>query len=227
MLTVPESCPKIALRCKTAMMGMKWRIWTEKIMLLCRIKSQDKDTTLSRQVYEECKARGWPGLGEEVSEICSEIGIADVNDVFVTKEEIKDAIWNHHQNYNKQELSTSKKLVEIKHEDFSKVQDYFNYKSVETTRMAFKVRSKMVANIPGNYRSKFKQKGEDGLLCQYCTERQEMDQAHCLRCSAWAELRTGLDMSNIIDLVTFFKKLLSERARLEDVKKTASHFSKD
>ena len=85
----------------------------------------------------------------------------------------------------------------------------------------------MVANIPGNYRSKFKQKGEDGLLCQYCTERQEMDQAHCLRCSAWAELRTGLDMINIIDLVTFFKKLLSERARLEDVKKTASHFSKD
>ena len=37
MLTVPESCPKIALRCETGMMGMKWRIWREKIMLMIRI----------------------------------------------------------------------------------------------------------------------------------------------------------------------------------------------
>ena len=143
MLTVPESCPKIALRCETAMMGMKWRIWAEKILLLIRIKSQDKDT-LSRQVYDECKARGCPGLGEEVTNICSELGISDVNDVFVSKEDIKDAIWNHHQKDIKQELSTSKKLMEIKDEDFSEVQDYFHNKSVENTRMAFKVRSKMV-----------------------------------------------------------------------------------
>ena len=54
-----------------------------------------------------------------------------------------------------------------------------------------------------------------------------MDQAHCMRCSAWTELRKGLDMSNIQDLVIFFRKMLAERARLEDVKKTASHFSMD
>ena len=56
MLMVPESCPKIALRCETGMMGMKWRIWTAKIMLLVRIKSQDK-SSLSRQVFEESHAR--------------------------------------------------------------------------------------------------------------------------------------------------------------------------
>jgi hypothetical protein len=52
MLCVPESSPKIALRCETRMMGMKWRIWQEKILLLMRIKSQGMDT-LCRQVYEE------------------------------------------------------------------------------------------------------------------------------------------------------------------------------
>ena len=119
MLTVPESCPKIALRSETGMLGMKWRIWTEKIMLLIRIKSQNMKT-LSRQVYEECKAREWPGLGEEVTEICREIDISDVNEVVVSKEEIKDAIWNHHQSDIQMELNNSKKLNDVKDEDFPK-----------------------------------------------------------------------------------------------------------
>ena len=93
--------------------------------------------------------------------------------------------------------------------------------------MAFRVGSKMVKDIPGNFRNKYKQKGDDGLLCNYCMENQEMDQAHCLHCPAWSELRTGLDMTNIMDLVVYFRKLLTERARLEDVNTSASHFSSD
>ena len=150
---VPESCPKIALRCETGMMGMKWRIWTAKIMLLVRIKSQDK-SSLSRQVFEESHARGWPGLGEEVSQICREIGIPDVNDVCVNKEEIKTAIWNHHYADMKKELNNSKKLMDIRDEDFSEVQEYFKQKSVDNTRLAFRVRSKMVDEIPANFKDK-------------------------------------------------------------------------
>ena len=43
LLKVPESCPKVALRCETQMMGMKWRIWEEKIFLLLRIKCVMKE----------------------------------------------------------------------------------------------------------------------------------------------------------------------------------------
>ena len=71
------------------------RIWKEKIMLLLRIKSQDP-SSLARQIYEEGKSRCWPGLGKEVSQICSEIGIPDVNDVLVTKADVKQAKWEHH-----------------------------------------------------------------------------------------------------------------------------------
>ena len=53
-MSMPESCPKIALRCETGMIGMKWRIWEAKLMLLKRIQMQNMDT-LSRQVYEESK----------------------------------------------------------------------------------------------------------------------------------------------------------------------------
>ena len=42
MLTVPESCPKIALLSKTGMLGMKWRIWLEKLLMLLRIKGQEE-----------------------------------------------------------------------------------------------------------------------------------------------------------------------------------------
>ena len=225
MLTVPESCPKIALRCETGMLGMQWRIWTEKIRLLVRIKMQD-ESALSRQVYEESRSRGWPGLGEEVTNICKEIGIPDVNYEVVNKSVITEAIQRHHYADIKKELGTSKKLKDIKDEDFSKVQEYFKGKSVENTRMAFKVRCHMVKDIPANFKNKYKNK-EEGLQCSYCTEKKEMSQGHCLGCPAWSELRKGLDVTNIMDLVVFFRRLLAERARLEKegVTGTASHDS--
>ena len=43
VLSVPESCPKIALRCETGMLGMKWRIWLQKISMVIRIKNKDED----------------------------------------------------------------------------------------------------------------------------------------------------------------------------------------
>ena len=141
MLAVPESCPKLALRCETGMLGMKWRIWQEKLLLLLRIKQQDMDT-LSRQVYEEGKANGWPGLGAEVATICEEIGIADLNHVQMTKQNIKSAIFEHHLADLTREMEKSTgKLAPIKNDDFRQVQDYFHEKSVETCRMSFGVRT--------------------------------------------------------------------------------------
>ena len=177
-MSVPESCPKIALRCETGMIGMKWRIWEAKLMLLKRIKMQNMDT-LSRQVYEESKKKGWPGLGEEVTKICNNISIPDLNSNVVSKEEIKDAIWNHHYLDIKEELSKSKKLCDIKDEDFTKVQSYFDGKSVESTRMAFQVRSHMVPEIPGNFKNKYKNK-EGGWLVHIARRKLKWTRATAL-----------------------------------------------
>ena len=106
-------------------------------MLLLRIRKQEK-SSLARQVFDESRAKGWPGLGEEVTEICEEIGIPDVNEVEVSKQAVNDAIWNHHYDDIKKELSNSKKLKDIKEEDFTKVQDYFKDISVEHTKSAVK-----------------------------------------------------------------------------------------
>ena len=159
---------------------MKWRIWKEKLLLLIRIKGQDS-SSLSKQVYEESMVKGWPGLREEEAVICKEIGIADINKEVVTKEAISDAIHNHHYCDMKKELEKSKKLKDIKHEDFSKVQEYFRAKSVGTTRMAFKVRSKMVSEIPENFKNKYT---EETLKCVYCDKGEISSQSHCISCPA-------------------------------------------
>ena len=83
-------------------------------------------------------------------------------------------------------------------------------------RMAFKIRTKMVTDIPGNFKNKFRvRKGEDeGLVCVYCNKGQLMDQAHCLQCVKWMDLRSGLDLTNIKDLVVFFTLMLQEKEKI-------------
>ena len=216
MLKVPESCPKIALRCETRMLGMKWRLWEKKILLLLKIKQQD-ESSLSHQIYKEGKLRGWAGLGSEVTDICKDLNIPDANDHTLTKEEVKRAVFdNHYMDMKKEMKEKSKKLKEICEEDFTEVQEYFNHKSVENVRMAFRVRCNMVDNIPANFKQKYKN-SEHGLQCSYCPEGGIFSQSHCLECPAWEEMRRGLDLTNIVDMATFFRKLITERERLENL----------
>ena len=165
-------------------------------------------------------SNGWPDLWKEVKEICEELGIPDMNEVPIAKSTIKNAIFEHHYKDLKNEMENSTgKLEPIKNEDFRKVQNYFGEKSVHTCRMAFRVRSQMVNDIPGNFKNKYKNKdtnsSESGLVCKHCNSGEIMTQSHCMECPAWMELRVGLDLTDIRDLVMFFKKLLEERAKLE------------
>ena len=74
MFRVPESGPKVMLRAETAMLGMKHCIWREKIMFIRQIKNLE-ESSLAKAIYNEQKAQGWPGLVEEVTTICEQIGI--------------------------------------------------------------------------------------------------------------------------------------------------------
>ena len=70
ILKVPESCPKMALRCETKQIGMKWRIWQEKLFLARRIKNKEEETLVNK-VYREGRMMGWPGLWSEVKDAFS------------------------------------------------------------------------------------------------------------------------------------------------------------
>ena len=88
--------------------------------------------------------------------------------------------------------------------------------SVENTRMGFMIRTQMVPKIPGNFKNKYRVRGteREGLVCTECPEEEIMTQSHCLTCSAWSELREGLDLTLTGDLVKFFRKLLVEREKV-------------
>ena len=165
MLRVPESCPRIALRAETGMMGMKHRIWLEKTMLLKRIKGQKTDS-LSKQILEDQKSNKWPGLSQEVTNICEEINIPDIKDCEISAREIKQAVFDHHYAEIKSKISSSKKMMSFKDENFKEVQDYMRGKSVENIRVAFRIRCEMVQEIRGNYKDKYRRKGgEAAVLC--------------------------------------------------------------
>ena len=58
-------------------------------------------------------------------------------------------------------------------------------------------------------------------LCSYCAENKEISQEHCIECPALSELRKGLNLNNIMDLVVFFRRLFSREG--QDVYTTTSH----
>ena len=102
-------------------------------------------------------------------------------------------------------------MEDVKNEDFCKIQPYFCDKSIENTRLAFRIRTKMVEQIPGNYKNVYK-KNKDGLKCSHCQE-EIMTQIHCTSCPGMDELREGLDLVNMTDMITFFRRILKERSR--------------
>ena len=80
---------------------------------------------------------------------------------------------------------------------------------MENTRLAFRVRTKLVKNIPGNFKNMYKN-NKEGMKCSHCSE-DILTQSHCVICPGMGELRDGLDMENIADMVTFFRRLMKKR----------------
>ena len=56
-------------------------------------------------------------------------------------------------------------------------------------------------------------------MCTHCQEEVVMDQAHCIVCPAWEDIRQGLDMREIMDLVKFFQRMLDKLDKEKKKKK--------
>ena len=70
----------------------------------------------------------------------------------VGKEQIQEAIFEEHYRTMIVQFETSKKLKDIKHDNFRQIQGYFNDKNLTNARLKFKIHAKMVDNIPGNFK---------------------------------------------------------------------------
>ena len=207
MFELPQGTPKVMLTAETASLRMKQRIWLKKLLLAKRILSQKG--SLAGQIYKEQLKMEWGGLSAEVEQICKEIGVENVNYNVIGKEEMKTAVEIHCYKEMKESMENSKKLTNIKNEDFTKPQSYMEYKSVEQARQAFRVRSKMIKSVKMNFKNMHK----NDLKCEKCSDKEET-QEHVMVCKEWEEFWKDLNTDQIKDQVTFFHRFEIEKARM-------------
>ena len=209
ILNVSDSVPKLALRCEPFMRDCKWRIWEEKCLLLMRIQWLEEGS-LAKMIYQEAEDNGWPGLGKEVRQICRELNIPDINLYRIQKAELQKALKFSHKEDMMKQFQSSKKLEDIKESNFDDIQPYFNDKNIENARIKFRIRTKMLKKVPGNFKNLYKNV-PNGLKCDLCED--EMTQNHCISCPGRKEYRKDLDMNNLDDLVSYFKIILGEKSQ--------------
>ena len=220
MFKVPDSTVKIGLLAETSTLRTKWRIWKSKLMFVRRLQ-QLESSALARQVYERQLQLGLLGLAREVTAICDIIKIPDVNYHQVEKEKIDEYVFYNHYKYMKDLINMSKKMEKVKHEDFTKEQDYINCKSVDSCRTQLRIRLELVETFKDNYRTKYRTlaRGEEdkdpGLLCGDCGQSRD-SQSHCLVCPSWLEARERLDLACIEDKVLYFRRVLKGRELKKD-----------
>ena len=143
ILNVPDSVPKLALRCEPFMRDFKWRIWEEKCLLLMRIQNLEEGS-LAKMVYLEAENNGWPGLGNEMRQICREFDIPDINSYRIQKAELQKAIKCSHKKDMMKQFESSKKLQDIKESNFDDIQPYFYDKNIKNARIKFRIRTQML-----------------------------------------------------------------------------------
>ena len=197
ILRIPSSTPLPALRGATGLMGMEWRIWKEKLLLIHSIK-KTKDSCLANQILEEQIALGFPGPAEEATEICRIVGLPDICTEEVGIRDIKSGIHNHHLKMLEKEMQSLKKCNMLISTDLKKPQPYLTNSCLEETRMSFRLQCQML-DIPGDMKTKYKGRTE----CQDCLpwglqdeDSPNITQEHLMECPAYSNLRTGRDLEN-------------------------------
>ena len=111
-----QSCPKVILRSDASFLGMKHRVWQEKLMYTVKEvgRKEPGQTNIPGAERATCSEQGWPGLAQEVSDICSEIGLEDLNDSDIPKEKVQEKIFYHHYKEMNGDMSGMTKLEDKK-----------------------------------------------------------------------------------------------------------------
>ena len=213
LLQLPRSTPKASLRAAFGLLGMAWRVMEAKVMLVMAIRGQEEGG-LAKEVLEEQLAMGFPGLGQEGSKICKEVGLPDACRQDVCKEEVKEAIRLNHLSALKSEMAGKKKQETLYNSDMRKEQEYVNW-SLEDCRMAFRLQNRMLecrSNMPTRYKR--------DLTCRACRpdpatglEGHVETQEHLEVCVGYSECWEGIGPMTPQALVRYFIKVKNRRKK--------------
>ena len=110
----------------------------------------------------------------------------------------------------KQEISSKSKVKDgpMAKEDFES-KEYLAKMTLESSRMNFKLRSKML-DVKFNYSAKHE---KELWLCDSCCSSIET-QSHLLFCPAYSTLREGKDLLNDDHLIEYVQKVMNVRTKI-------------
>ena len=210
LLSLPKSAQRASLQAALGLVGMKWRVWQEKILLAQAIRNQEEGG-LASEILEEQLAMAWPGLGKEVSEICAHLKLPDASRMEIDKETIQKAVRYDHLKAVKSELKGDK-LKEMARSDISTRRQYTAW-SLAECRMAYRLETRMFicrANMPKLYNR--------DLICRNCTPEADQgaggpieDQDHLEVCSGFSSLWAGLGPLTARARVQYFLRVDHQR----------------
>jgi hypothetical protein len=154
-----------------------------------------------------------PGLVKEAQEICQKIGMGDLSEEDVTKEEMEDAIEIYNLKMTKEEMGDKQKYREIKNEDIRKPQIFLKEMNLEQCSVAMRLKCFMI-DCPGNMRAKYKNR-EVCLRCKlkpgFQGPAMRETQEHLEVCDGYRQFREGRDMCNFVHKVAYFTEIIKER----------------
>ena len=162
-------------------------------------------------------------LVKEVQEICKKIGIRDISEEDVTKEEMEDALATYNLKLTNEEMGNKLKYQEMKNVDIRKPQKFLEHMNLEEYSIAMRVKCFMV-DCPGNMRARYK--GREA--CLRCTLKPEFQgpatretQGHIEVYSGYSELRVGRDLAIWRDKVAYFADVIKDREKMRiNIRKT-------
>ena len=213
----PPSTPLLALRSQAGMLDMESRVWVEKVNLVARIlHSNPEEENLCREVLKVQLAMGWPGLIQEVKEICRKVGLPDITEVYSCRKEIHQFVQYYDIKILKENMKQEKYRI-IRERDCRFVQPYMFEKNLLQSRMEFLWDTFMIetrTTMKGKYE-------KDKYSCPHCREGREdgvlETPSHLLiDCTAYSDLREGVNPELVLeDRAVFLTRAIGRRKQLE------------
>ena len=193
---------------------MSHRIYIEKVCLVSSVMFSGEEQSYAKDILKEQLAMGWVGLTSEVEEICRKLGLPNACRQYVQRKQVLDHARLSNLKKLKEDMEGMSKMEEMMKEDLRKAQNYMGMVSLEDARLEFRWRSGMLDNrgcMGKRYSSK---------ECPHCLEGREEGveetSLHWISCSAYKELRHGLDPLLVIDdRLLYMRRVQTLRKELE------------
>ena len=159
---------------------------------------------------------GWPGLTQEVKDICQKVGLPDVTQQYVSRKEILKYIQYYDMKLAKENMKQEKYVI-IRERDCRFVQPYMFEKNLLQSRMEFLWDTLMIdtrTTMKGKYE-------KDKYNCPHCREGREdgvlETPSHLLSdCTAYSDLRDGVNLELVLeDRAVFLTRAIARRKELE------------